>query len=82
MDGKIDGLGALHIKRVGHLKIMYCPFVYKNYGGIESCSDNCPHFGEPFHGKYQNEKTTLHICNDKTMYFDKFEDERINDTKN
>lgn len=71
MKGKIDVYGCLEIERAGVMKEQYCPYA------IEArCGDYCPKFREPRlmpeTGRYE-----LDICEHLTLFFDEFEDERV-----
>ena len=73
MKGAIGKDGSLFIERAGVMKRQMCPFVE-----IEACcGDDCSLFGEPFkHTDVLGRVTKLSICNQKTLYFDHFTDER------
>lgn len=88
MEGKIDSKGWLQIQRPSGVKGQFCPV----YGDSLHCGDWCPLFGEPIsqrigepamishgvaHGGYGfTGKTELQICQNRTLVFDKFTDER------
>lgn len=71
--GKLDSGGRLYIERKGgNMKETYCP-----YGrGDAWCGHWCPLFGEPYKPNDEFEDTFLDICNNRTLRFDTFEDER------
>ena len=74
MKGKIDDNGTLSIERAGRMKEMECALIRERW-----CSDNCPHFGEPYKddgGQITIGNSKLDICHGKTLLFDSFTDER------
>jgi hypothetical protein len=92
MEGKINRDGTLVIKRGSKMKEMNCKPGGMAPGGIddifiETCGDDCPHFGEPEsyleykddppHMKKTND-ICLFICGGTTLRFSKFTDEREN----
>ncbi len=74
MTGGIDKQGRLYINRPGKPKKQRC--CYRQYSGIpmqESCTDFCPHFGDPEdHGA----ETTLQLCQGTVLRFTEFDDQR------
>ena len=84
MKGKIDKNGALFIARCGEMKAQFCMHVLRANDMGCTCNDKCPQFGEPTSGKAIGElsKTEisipieLQICNNRTLYFNEFTDER------
>ena len=89
MEGKIDKNGWLQIIRAGKFTKQACPFdTGAVNGGSSDCGHWCPLFGEPraagtmaFDGLGQSfiqptGKTHLDICQERTLLFDKFTDER------
>ncbi len=84
MEGLIDKVGNLKIKRGGVMKSQFCP--KKNgltkIGDIVSpvphpCGDHCPLFGEPeSRGSDIGHPSFLDICNGKGLAFSHLEDNR------
>ncbi len=73
LHGKIDKEGYLSIERGKKFKRQGC--IYSNGPGY--CGDWCPQFGEPDYFRYKEHKDIrLDICQGRTLYFDKLEDER------
>ena len=80
MEGKIDKNGWLQIIRAGKLTKQACPFdTGAVNGGSSDCGHWCPLFGEPRKHLQSDNKGivwTLDICQERTLLFDKFTDER------
>ena len=80
MNGKIDSNGWLRIERGGKERLQECPFTQKtfqvnNLTIREPCGDRCPLFGEP-KLEIDGKSAIIEICNGKTLFLDKFTDER------
>jgi len=78
MEGKLNELGELVIKRANGWTELICPF---SEGGDIPCGDWCPHFTEPFiqkNMKYGETRveTVVHLCHGKHWKFADFEDRR------
>lgn len=71
MKGKIDKDGLLEIERGGKIKSAKCPFDFS-----ARCGDWCAKFGEPL--SHVTGRKMIEICHGQTLYFDEFEDERVN----
>jgi len=76
--GKIDSNGMLHVSRIANLKLLCCPYgetAYTN-GVVKNayCGDWCPLFSEL--STLASKKVVLEICQDTTMVFNSFSDER------
>ena len=81
MEGKIDSEGRLWIQRKSELLMQQCPFDSSladvNVQRSVACGSWCPLCGEPRHRKDNNvDCWSLTICQDRTLTFDKFTDER------
>ncbi len=75
LTGKINEKGSLFIKRGNELKDIYCLEDTTTPG--RRCGDWCPQFGEPFPTPGSSSDTIeIKICQGRTLYFDKLEDER------
>ena len=84
MKGKINNEGKLYIERAGVMKQQLCPNSFSEAVPY-MCGDWCPMFGEPSR-EYMctimgqdcfSKNTTLTICNNKTITFTEFKDERV-----
>ena len=83
MEGKLDNGGALWIKRGERMKGQLCP---DDSDGCH-CGDYCPQFGEPepspmpLPGEPDRliAGARLVICQNRVLWFTKFEDERGTD---
>lgn len=82
MKGKIDKDGTLYIERKGKYKCQCCPIpeIKGMEGVVSGCGDWCPLFGEPVATTTEHypddDYITLTICNNRTLIFDEFTDER------
>ena len=74
MKGCINQKGELLIKRGKIFIDQFCHFVSVPDW---TCSDKCPHFGEPDVVYDNNKVTRIQLCHGKTLYFDEFVDERM-----
>jgi hypothetical protein len=73
LKGFIDSSGNLGIYRPRKdpnqkVQFMVCP------NGRAMCSDNCPHFGDPY---ISGMSKMLHICHGKILQFEELADMRV-----
>ncbi len=81
MNGKIDSEGKLNIERAGLMDRVGCPFS-SDFNHSVYCGDWCAKFGEPTPaGNPNNPNITITICNGQTHRFDRFADEREDETE-
>ena len=73
MKGRIAEDGALEIIRGGVPKLMSC----RAAQGWLACGDDCPLFGEP-EKRGESGKVMLTLCHNRNLFFDEFEDLRLN----
>ena len=72
MKGKLTSSGSLVIWRDPSWVVQCCPF-HKS----RDCGQWCPLFGEYGKSVDYEKRTHLHICQDRILYFDEFEDKSI-----
>jgi hypothetical protein len=91
MEGKINSKGQLQILRAASFEEQFCPFApLDNNGKVRPCGDRCPLLGSPqmavrniiekgqvIDSEICPDETMLNICQNRTLYFDKFTDERV-----
>ena len=92
MKGKIDSSGYLWIERGEKMKPQQCLSMVKHssHGSVgmgtrssvsnRSCGDWCPLFGEPILFQRGVCDNNLMLCQGRILHFDKFTDERKNET--